>query len=69
MKKPLFSTLAMCFLLYVGNAQVPDGDCMECESCSGYYYVCESNVTDAYFDIMNNCGPNSDVEIEEISNC
>ncbi len=48
---------------------VPDGNCMTCNSCSGSYYLCESDEVNAVFDIMDNCGPNSNVSITLIDGC
>jgi len=48
---------------------IPDGNCLSCQSCSGSYYLCESDEVNAVFDIMDNCGPNSNVSITLIDGC
>lgn len=43
--------------------------CDECDSCTGHYIVCQSNVEAFEEDYKSNCGPNSQVSTEVLEGC
>jgi hypothetical protein len=54
---------------YLFSQEMPDGNCMTCDTCDDSYIICESDIVDATFDKMNNCAPGSETEVEVLEGC
>jgi len=48
---------------YLFPQEMPDGNCMTCDTCDDSYIIYESDMVDSTFDKMNNCALGSETKV------